>query len=326
MAKARQIVIEQFGGPEVMTLVTEDITPPAPGEVRVRQTAIGLNLIDTYQRRGVYPLALPSRLGFEAAGTVEALGSGVAGISIGDRVAYMDAGLGAYADRRNVAAEKLVVLPEGVSDEVAASVFFKGMTAQYLLRRTHAVAAGDLLLVHTAAGGVGQILARWATALGATVVGTTSSPHKRDVALAAGCVAVIDTTDENWTEAFIEATGGRKARVVYDAIGKATLLKSLECAAPFGLVVCYGGASGPAPAVDPELLNRNGCLYLTRPSVFPHNADPERFRENAADLFQAIAGGQVKVEIAARVPLDRVAEAHRAVEERRAAGAIVIIP
>ena len=151
-------------------LVTEDIAPPAPGEVQIRQTAIGLNLIDTYQRRGVYPLELPSRLGFEAAGTVEALGFGVAGVSIGDRVAYMNAGIGAYADRRNVAAEKLVVLPEGVSDEVAASTFFKGMTAQYLLRKTHAVQAGDLLLVHTAAGGVGQILTSWATALGATVV------------------------------------------------------------------------------------------------------------------------------------------------------------
>ena len=326
MAKARHIVIEGFGGPEVMMLVTEDIAPPAPGEVHIRQTAIGLNLIDTYQRRGVYPLELPSRLGFEAAGTVEALGFGVAGVSIGDRIAYMNAGIGAYADRRNVAAEKLVVLPEGVSDEVAASTFFKGMTAQYLLRKTHAVQAGDLLLVHTAAGGVGQILTSWATALGATVVGTTSSPHKRDVARGAGCVAVVDTTDENWPEAFLEATGGRKARVVYDAIGKATLLKSLQCAAPFGLVVCYGAASGPAPAVDPELLNRNGCLYLTRPSVFPHNTDPQTFRQNVADLFGAIANGHVKVDVFARISLDQVAEAHRAAEDRRIAGAIVIVP
>lgn len=326
MTTARTVIIEGFGGPEVMSLVTEDIPPPAPGEVRIAQTAIGFNLIDLNQRRGALPLALPSRLGFEAAGRVEELGPGVAGLAVGDRVAYMNAGLGAYADRRNVPAEKLVRLPEAVSDEAAASLLFKGLTAQYLLRKTHAVQPGDLLLVHTAAGGVGQILTRWAIALGATVIGTTSSPHKRAVALAAGCTAVVDTSDEAWPRAFLDATGGHKARVVYDAIGQATLLKSLECAAPFGLVVCYGAASGRAPAVDPELLNRNGCLYLTRPSVFPHNADPATFRANAADLFDAIDRGHVKVDIAARFPLDQVAEAHRAAEERRVAGAMVIHP
>jgi NADPH2:quinone reductase len=326
MPTTRSIIVERFGGPEVMTLGTEEIPPPGPGEVQIRQTAVGFNLIDTYQRRGAYPLALPSRLGFEAAGRVEQVGSGVDGIGVGDRVAYMNAGLGAYADRRTVPAEKLVVLPESVSDEAAASLLFKGLTAQYLLRKTHAVQPGDLLLVHTAAGGVGQILIRWATALGATVIGTTSSPQKRDVALAAGCVAVIDTNDADWPKAFLEATGGRKARVVYDAIGKATLLRSLECAARFGLVVCYGAASGPAPAVDPELLNKNGCLFLTRPSVFPHNADAATFRANAADLFEAITQGHVTVDIAARIPLEQVAEAHRAAEERRLAGAIVIVP
>ena len=326
MAKTRKIIIERFGGPEVMSLVTEDTAPPAPGEVQIRQRAIGFNLIDTYQRRGAYPLQLPTGLGFEAAGRVEEVGSGVTEIRVGDRVAYMNAGPGAYADRRNVPAERLVPVPKDVSDETAASLIFKGMTAQYLLRKTHAVQPGDLLLVHTATGGVGQILTRWATAIGAMVIGTTSSPHKRDVALAAGCTAVIDTNDPRWPDAFIEAAGGRKARVVYDAIGKATLLKSLECAAPFGLVVCYGAASGPAPAVDPELLNRNGCLYLTRPSVFPHNADPEIFRANAADLFEAIAKGHVKVDIGAQFPLDQIAEAHRAAEERRVAGAIVIEP
>jgi NADPH2:quinone reductase len=326
MPTARSIIVEKSGGPEVMTLRTDEIPAPGPGEVQLRQTAIGFNLIDTYQRRGVYPLALPTRLGFEAAGRVEELGSGVAGIAVGDRVAYMNAGLGAYADRRNVPADKLVVLPEGVSDEAAASLLLKGLTAQFLIRKTHVVQEGDLLLVHTAAGGVGQILTRWATALGATVIGTTSSPQKHEVARAAGCVAVIDTNDANWPKAFLEATGGRKARVVYDAIGKATLLRSLECAAPFGLVVCYGAASGPAPAVDPDLLNRNGCLYLTRPSVFPHNADPATFRANAADLFEAISKGHVTVDVAARIPLDQVAEAHRAAEERRLAGAIVIVP
>jgi len=248
MSNARRIVVEEFGGPEAMSLVTEDLADPGPGEVQVRQSAIGFNLIDTYQRRGAFPLPLPTGIGFEAAGTVEAAGDGVDGIRVGERVAYMNAGVGAYADRRNILAEKLVRLPENVSDEAAASLFFKGMTAQYLVRKTHTVQAGDLLLVHTAAGAVGQILTRWATALGATVIGTTSSPGKRETALAAGCTAVIDTRDENWPAAFLDATGGRKARVVYDAVGKATLLKSLECAAPFGLVVCYGAASGPAPA------------------------------------------------------------------------------
>lgn len=326
MPTAKRVIINEVGGPEVMSFVTEETPSPASGEVQIRHGAIGYNFIDLYQRRGAYPLELPTGLGFEAAGTVEAVGDGVTDIKEGDRVAYMNAGIGAYADRRNVPAEKLVVLPESVNDETAASLLFKGMTAQYLVRKTHAVQPGDLLLVHSAPGGVGQILTRWATALGATVVGTTTSPGKRDAALAAGCIAVIETNDETWPQAFLEATDGRKARVVYDAIGKATLLKSLECAAPFGLVVCYGGASGRAPAVDPELLNKNGCLYLTRPSVFPHNADPETFRANAADLFDAIGKGHVKVDIGARYPLDQIVEAHRAAEQRQVTGAMVIVP
>jgi NADPH2:quinone reductase len=326
MSSARRVLIETFGGPEVLSLVTEEIAAPAAGEVQIAQTAIGFNFIDIYQRRGAGPLPLPTGLGFEAAGRVEAVGPGVARVEVGDRVAYMNAGVGAYADRRNVAGDKLVALPESVSDEAAATLLFKGMTAQYLLRKTYAVQPGDLLLVHTAAGGVGQILTRWATSLGATVVGTTGSPEKRAAALGAGCAAVIDTNDPDWPKAFLEAAGGRKARVVYDAVGKATLLKSLECAAPFGLVVCYGAASGPAPAIDPELLNRNGCLYLTRPSLFPHNTDPGTFRANAADLFDAIEKGHVKVDIGARFPLDRIADAHRAAEERRVAGAILITP
>lgn len=326
MPNTRKIIIEKFGDPNVMSLVEEDVPPPGAGEVAIRQTAIGFNFIDIYQRRGTYPIELPSGLGFEAAGRIEAVGDGVTGVETGDRVAYMNAGLGAYADRRNVSAAKLVTLPENVSDEAAASLLFKGMTAQYLLRRTYSVQAGDLLLVHSAAGGVGQILTRWATALGATVIGTTSSPRKRDIALAAGAVAVLDTNEEHWPEAFLEAAGGRKARVVYDAVGKATFLNSLDCAAPFGLVVSYGAASGPAPEISPELLNRKGCLFLTRPSVFPHNADPATFRANATDLFEAIAKGHVAVDIGARFPLDDIAEAHRAAEAREVHGAIVIAP
>lgn len=326
MVRCRRVEIRAFGPPEVMTIVEEDLPPPAAGEARLRHSAIGFNFIDIYQRRGIRKLPLPTGLGFEAAGVVEAVGPGVSGIGPGDRVAYMNAGVGAYADRRNVPAAKLVKLPEAVGDEAAATLLFKGMTAQYLLRATHAVAPGDLLLVHSAAGGVGQILTRWATALGATVIGTTGSPHKTPAALAAGCAAVIDLNDPDWPRAFLVATGGRKARVVYDAVGQDTLLKSLDCAAPFGLVVSYGNASGPAPAIDPELLGQKGGLYLTRPSVFPHNAEEGALRAHAADLFDAIVKGHVKVDVGQRFPLDRIVDVHRAAEERRAEGAILITP
>lgn len=326
MATTRSVVITEFGPPQVMTLQSRDLPAPGAGEAQLRQTAIGFNFIDVYQRRGAYPLERPTGLGFEAAGVVEAVGPGAVDVKPGDRVAYMNAGVGAYADRRTVPAEKLVRLPDSVSDEAAASLLFKGMTAQYLLRKTHAVQPGDLLLVHSAAGGVGQILTRWATALGAKVVGTTGSPGKREAALAAGCAAVIDLNQPDWPKAFLEATGGAKARVVYDAVGKDTLLKSLDCAAPFGLVVSYGAASGPSPAIDPELLNKKGCLFLTRPSVFPHNADPATFRANAADLFDAIDRGHVAVDVGARFPLEKVVEAHEAAEARKVTGAIVLVP
>lgn len=326
MSMQRAAIIRAFGPPSVLEVVTQELPAPAAGEVQLRHTAIGFNFIDIYQRKGVYPLPLPTGLGFEAAGIVETVSSDVGGIKPGDRVAYMNAGAGAYADRRNVAADKLIALPAGISDEAAATILFKGMTAQYLLRKTHAVQPGDLLLVHSAAGGVGQILTRWATALGATVIGTSGSPKKRQAAIDAGAAAVIDTSDEKWPDAFLEATGGKKARVVYDGVGKDTLLKSLDCAAPFGLVVCFGAASGKAPAIDPEVLNKKGCLFLTRPSVFPHNADPTTFRANGADLFDAIARGHVKVDIGLRFRLDQIAEAHTAAEQRIASGAILITP
>lgn len=325
MTASRMVELEGFGGPDVLKVVTRDVPPPADGEVQVRQTAIGFNFIDIYQRKGVYPLPLPTGLGFEAAGVVEAVGAGVTSPKVGERVAYMNAGVGAYAERRNVPADKLVTLPASISDEMAASLLFKGMTAQYLVRRTHRVAPGDVLLVHSAAGGVGQILARWATALGAEVYGTTGSPEKRAAALAAGCREVLDLNDPAWPENFVAAAGG-KARVVYDAVGKDTLLRSLDCAAPFGLVVSYGAASGKSPAIDPELLNKKGCLFLTRPSVFPHNADPATFRANAADLFDAVTRGHVAVDIGARFSLDDIMQVHQAAEDRRVTGTIVIVP
>ena len=318
--------IREFGGPEVMQLETVPLPEPGPGEVRVHHAAIGFNYIDVYQRRGTYPLPLPTGLGHEAAGVVEATGPAVRDVRIGERVAYMNAGVGAYAERRNVAAERLVAIPPGVSDENAAALLFKGLTAQYLLKRTYAVQPGDLVLVHAAAGGVGQILCRWAKALGATVLGTAGSAAKCEAARVAGCEVAVDYSRDDWPDTLLAATGGRKARVVYDAVGQQTFLKSLDCAAPFGMVVLYGAASGPAPVIDPELLNKKGCLYLTRPSVFPHNAEAATLRANAADLFAAVAASMVKANIGARYPLDAVVAAHTAVEARKISGATVLRP
>lgn len=323
---ARAVRVHTPGDADAMTLETVALPAPALGEVQLRQTAIGFNFIDVYQRSGKYPLPLPTGLGHEAAGVVEALGEGVADLAVGDRVVCMNAGIGAYADRRNVAAAKVVKLPDAVADDDAAALFFKAMTAQYLLRRTHRVAPGDTVLVHAAAGGVGQILCRWAKALGATVIGTAGSAAKCETARAAGCDAAIDYTQPDWVAQVVAASGGKKARVVYDSVGAHTFLGSLDCAAPFGLVVLFGAASGPVAPFDPELLNRKGGLFLTRPSVFPHNADPATFRANAAEVFEAIETGAVRAAIAARFRLDQVADAHRLAESRAVAGAIVLLP
>jgi NADPH2:quinone reductase len=326
MTQARVVRLDATGAPEVMKVVSVELPAPASGEVRVAHAAIGFNFIDTYQRSGYYPIPIPGGLGFEASGTVEAIGPDVRDIAVGDRVAYMNAGVGAYASHRNVPADKLVKLPDAVSFEQAAALIFKGMTAQYLVRRTHRVQSGDIVLVHAAAGGVGQILSRWAKALGATVIGTAGSSEKCAAARAAGCDVAIDYTQDDWPQQVIDATGGKKARVVYDSVGKNTFLHSLDCAAPFGLVVLYGAASGPAPAIEPDLLNKKGCLFLTRPSVFPHNADPATFRKNAGELMEAIVAGVVSVPIGARYALDDVVTAHHDAEARRSTGSILLIP
>lgn len=323
---ARAIRLTEFGAPDVMRLQTVALDAPGVGEVQIRQTAIGFNFIDIYQRSGKYPLPVGTGLGHEAAGVVEAIGAGVTDLKVGDRVVYINAGIGAYADRRNAAADKLVTIPDGVSDEDAAAVFFKAMTAQYLVKKTHKVQPGEIVVVHAAAGGVGQILSGWCKALGATVIGTAGSPAKCEVARAAGCDVAVDYSQPDWVEQVIAATGGKKARVVYDSVAKDTFLGSLDCAATFGLVVLYGAASGPAAAIEPELLARKGNLFLTRPSVFPHNATTEMLRANAADVFDAMASGAIRATIGARFPLDRVADAHRAAEDRATTGAIVIAP
>ena len=326
MTKARVVSLEKLGAPNVIQIIDKDLPPPGKGEVQLRQTAIGFNFIDIYQRSGFYPLELPTGLGHEAVGVVEALGEGVTGLKVGDRVMYMNAGIGAYASARNVLAEKLVPVPSNISDEVAAAVFFKAMTAQYLVQKTYKVKAGDIVVVHAAAGGVGQILAGWAKALGAFVVGTVGSSGKIAAAKQAGCDVVVDYSQPNWVEEVFKATGGKKANVVYDSVAKDTFLGSLECTAPFGTVALFGAASGPAPEIQPEILNKKGCLFLTRPSVFPHNATHALLQENAKAVFDAIAKGYVKVQIGAKFPLEQAQEAHRAAEERKVSGAIVLIP
>jgi NADPH2:quinone reductase len=323
---ARVVSLSELGSADVIKLIDKELPAPAKGEVQLRQTAIGFNFIDVYQRSGVYPLEMPTGLGHEAVGVVQAIGEGVTGLKVGDRVMYMNAGIGAYASARNVAADKLVPVPDNVSDEVAAAVFFKAMTAQYLVQKTYKVKAGDIVLVHAGAGGVGQILAGWAKALGAFVVGSVGSPTKFAAAKEAGCDAVIDYSNPNWVDEFLKATGGKKANVVYDSVAKTTFLGSLDCTAPFGTVALFGAASGPAPEIQPEILNKKGCLFLTRPSVFPHNATPALLQENAKAVFDAIAKGQVKVQIGAKFTLEQAADAHRAAEGRKIAGAIVMLP
>ena len=326
MTTARIVSLSEMGSADVIKLIDKELPPPAKGEVQLRQTAIGFNFIDVYQRSGVYPLDLPTGLGHEAVGVVEAVGEGVDRFKIGDRVMYMNAGIGAYANARNVPVDKLVSVPDNISDEVAAAVFFKAMTAQYLVQKTYKVKAGDVVLVHAAAGGVGQILASWAKGLGAFVVGTVGSPAKFAAAKEAGCDAVVDYSNANWVEEVLKATGGRKANVVYDSVAKDTFLGSLDCTAPFGTVALFGAASGPAPEIQPDILNKKGCLFLTRPSVFPHNATPALFQENAKAVFEAIAQGYVKVQIGGKFSLEQAADAHRAAESRKVTGAIILVP
>lgn len=326
MTTARIVSLNELGGADVIKLIDKELPSPSKGEVQIRQTAIGFNFIDVYQRSGVYPLELPTGLGHEAVGVVEALGEGVTRFKLGDRVMYINAGIGAYASHRNVAVDKLVSVPAYVSDEVAAAIFFKAMTAQYLVQKTYKVKAGDVVLIHAAAGGVGQIVAGWAKALGAFVVGTVGSQAKVAAAKAAGCDAVVDYSQANWVEEVLKATGGRKANVVYDSVAKDTFMGSLDCVAPFGTLALFGAASGPAPEIQPEILNKKGCLFLTRPSVFPHNATPELLQENARAVFEAIASGAVKVQIGAKFTLEQAADAHKAAEGRKVLGAIIMIP
>ena len=322
---ARTIRIHEFGGPEVLGVEDLDLLAPGPGEVRVRQRAVGLNFIDVYQRRGVYPNPLPLVPGNEAAGDVVALGEGVTEFAVGDRVAY-GTSLGAYAEERNVPARLLVHLPEAISYEVGAVMMLKGLTAQYLLRQTFAVVPGNTILVHAAAGGVGQFLCQWGHALGATVIGTAGSPEKCELARSHGADHCIDYSCEDFAERVRKITDGGLCDVVYDAIGKATFPKSLDCIRPLGMFVSYGAASGAIEDFDIGLLAHKGSLFATRPTLFTYAAKREALVSMTEDLTTAIETGAVRPEVSARYPLAEVAAAHRALEARETTGSTILVP
>jgi len=319
------IRFEQTGGPEVLQWVSVDVPAPGPGEVSLRQTAVGLNYIDTYHRSGLYPVSLPSGLGCEGAGVVTAVGEGVEGLSVGDRVAYATGPLGAYAEARTLPADVLVRLGDDISDETAAAVMLQGLTAQYLLRQTYPVEAGETILVHAAAGGVGLLLCQWAKHLGATVIGTVGSPEKAALAQANGCDHTILYRETSFLDAVKEITGGEGVPVVYDAVGKDTFMDSLACLQPMGTMVSFGNASGAVPPIDIGILAKMGSLFLTRPTLFSYAAGRAQLEAMAADLFDVVAKGAVKVQINQRYALADAAQAHRDLEARKTTGSTVLV-
>lgn len=319
------IRIHETGGPEKMRWEEVGVETPGPGQVLVRNTAIGLNFIDTYHRSGMYPITLPAILGMEGAGIVETVGPKVSAVKAGERVAYAQP-IGSYGELVLRPADRLVKIPAGVDDKTAAAMMLKGMTAQYLLRRTYKVKSGDRILVHAAAGGVGQILCQWGKHLGATVIGTVGSDEKATLAKKAGCKYVIVTAREKIPERVKEITKGAGVPVVYDGIGKDTFMDSLDCLAPLGLMVSYGSASGAVPPFDIQVLSRKGSLFLTRPTLMTYTASREDLLKSAAELFSVVKKGAVKITINQIYALRDAAQAHRDLESRRTTGCTVLVP
>lgn len=324
--QTQAIRFSQTGGPEVLRLESFELPAPRAGEVLIHQQVIGVNFIDTYHRSGLYPLALPSGLGVEGMGVVEAVGSGVSWPQPGDRVAYAGGPLGAYAQYRICQAERLVPVPAGISGEVAGGALLRGMTTEYLLRRTFRVEAGMTVLIHAAAGGVGQLACQWARALGATVIGTVGSAAKAGIARACGCDHVIDYTRENFAARVREITGGKGVPVVYDGVGAATFEGSLDSLAPRGMLVSFGNASGAVPPFPPGILAQKGSLYFTRPTLAHYTASRDELLESAAAFFGVVGQGQVKAEIGQRYALAEAAQAHRDLEARRTHGSTILLP
>lgn len=323
---AHAIRFHENGGPEVLKWEEVPVGEPGPGQIRVRNAAVGLNYIDTYHRSGLYKVPLPSGIGLEGAGTVTAVGPDVAGIKVGDRVGYGSGPLGAYSTERLTVADRCIVLPEGLAEETAAAIMLKGMTARYLLRRTYRVQAGDTILVHAAAGGVGLIMCQWAKHLGATVIGTVGSDAKAELAKAHGCDHPVVYTRENFTDRVKEITGGKGVPVVYDSVGKDTFMGSLDCLQPLGTMVTFGNASGPVTGLDTGILAAKGSLFLTRPTLMTYTAKRSDLEETAKDLFDVVLKGAVKIEIAQRYALKDAAQAHRDLESRKTTGSTLLMP
>ena len=317
------IRVHQVGGPDVLQWEEVEVGQPGPGEVKLRQDAVGLNFIDVYHRNGLYPQPLPFTPGTEGAGVIESVGPEIEGLKPGDRVGYAGP-IGSYAEQRVIAADRLVKLPDSISTEQAAAIMLQGMTAEMLLRRVHQVKSGETILVHAAAGGVGLIMCQWAAALGATVIGTVGSDEKAELARAHGCTHPIVYTRQDFAAEVDRITGGAKLPVVYDSVGPDTFLKSLDCLHPRGLMVSFGNASGPPDPIAPGLLAQKGSLFLTRPTLFNYIATREELEQSASALFEMVDSGKVKVEIKQRFPLREAAEAHRALEGRKTTGSTVL--
>ena len=327
MSKAIQI--QQYGGPEVMRMVELEVGAPGPGEVRIRHHACGLNYIDVYQRTGLYQNPLPLNLGMEGAGVIEAVGEGVTHLKAGDRAAYASNPPGSYSEVRVMPAKTVCRLPEGIAFDTAAGMMLKGLTAQYLLKKTlpvEGLQAGDFVLFHAAAGGVGLIACQWAKVLGLQLIGTAGSAAKCALALEHGAAHAIDYTKEDFVARVEAITGGQGVKVVYDSIGKDTFEKSLDCLRPFGLMASFGNASGPVAPFAPGLLGPRGSLYLTRQTLFTHIATRQATQAMADDLFAVVQSGAVKIRIGQRYPLAEVAQAHRDLEARKTTGSTVLLP
>ncbi|WP_348647182.1 quinone oxidoreductase [Aestuariivirga sp. YIM B02566] len=324
--RTKAIQIAENGGPEVMHLVDVDVPSPGKGEIRLRQTAIGLNYIDTYHRSGLYALPLPAGIGMEGAGVIEAVGEGVKGLKVGDRVAYGVGPRGAYARHRNVPASRVAKLPKSISDETAAGMMLKGLTVRALLRSVYKVKRGETILFHAAAGGVGVIFTQWAKALGVKVIGTVGSDDKIAVAKAHGCAHVINYRTDDVVARVKEITKGAGVPVVYDGVGQATFMTSLDCLRPRGLLVCFGNASGPVKSFDLGLLAAKGSLYVTRPTVMTYMADDAELAAASRDLIEIVKSGKVKIPVNQRYKLADVAQAHRDLESRATTGTTILIP
>ena len=317
------IRFHEAGGPEVLKWEEIEVGDPGEGQVRLRQTAIGLNYIDTYHRSGTYPVPLPSGVGLEAAGEVEALGPGVTDLEVGDRVAYASPPIGAYAEARSMPADRVVKLPQGIDDRQAAAMMLQGMTVQYLIRRTYRCKPGQTVLFHAAAGGVGLIACQWLKELGVNVIGTVGSAEKAELAAAHGCTHIINYRDEHYVARVKELTGGEGVPVVYDGVGKDTWEGSVDCLSPLGMMVSFGGASGQVPPVNLGILAQKGSLFVTRPTLMTYTASRADLVASANELFDVVRSGAVKIEINQTYPLSEAAQAHADLESRKTTGSTI---